>query len=125
MSKKKRAVAHDRIEQLELPFLWANKNGSLSLHRRYRARSSVSRLLRLQRSPRGEVVRASRLLRSQFLSSWLGSKNMAVIGFGKGKIQLFEMWLSNQLESAVFMALTLVEVVNVGAADLQLERAEV
>lgn len=124
-AKRKKAARHDSIVQGELPFLWPDENGSLNTHRQRGARSSGLLLQHSPRSPRAEVVRASRLLRSQFLSSWLLSKSLIVVGFGKVKGSLFEMWLSAQLETCDYGALTLSSVVEGSVGELGLDGEEV
>lgn len=113
------------LVQGELPFLWPDDNGSLSLHQPFRARSSGLRSPHLRLSPRREVVRASRLLQSRSLSSWLLLKSFRAVGFGTVKESLFEMWLSDQLETCDFGALELDHVVGTAVADLELEAAEI
>lgn len=124
-SKKRKAAQRDSIWQLEIPWLWPDRDGLLTLPPASTAPSSVLLLPRLQRSPRGEVVRASRLLRSQFFSSWLSSRNWGAGGFGAAKERLFEMWLSRRLENSAFNALGFEQVVRDGAADLALDVDEV
>lgn len=108
-----------------LPFLWPDQNGRLNLQGVSREPSSGLLLPPSRRLPRREVVRASRLLRSRSLSSWLSSKSWGVVGFGTAKRSLFEMWLSARLESCAFGGMLLVEVVRDGAEDLGLEPGEV
>ena len=120
-SKRKKAAPHDSIEQLELPFLWPDRDGLLALPRTSTAQSSVLPLRHLPRSPRGEIARASRLLRSQSFVSWLWLKSSGGAGLGTVRLSLFEMWLSAQLEKSAFNALRLEEVIRDGAADLDLE----
>jgi hypothetical protein len=123
--RKKETLARDMLGQLELPFLWPDKDGALSLKARYHARSSGLPLRHLPRSPRGEVRRALRMLQSQSLSSWLLSKSFRVVGFGTVVESLFEMWLCQQLESCDFNAQTLVQVARDAAEELDLERGEI
>jgi hypothetical protein len=123
--KKRKKARHDMLMQGELPLLWPDETGKLKLRESYRAPSNVSRLPPLQRSPRGEVVRASRLWRSQSLSSWLLSKSCRVVGFGTVRKSLFEMWLSQRLESCDFGALTLASVEKDACAELGLDLDEV
>ena len=65
------------------------------------------------------------MLRSQFLSSWLSSKNLTAVGFGMVVESLFEMWLSDQLETCAFNALELSTVADESAAQLQLDAEQV
>jgi hypothetical protein len=124
-SRRKKPAGRDMLAQLELPHLWPDSNGNLNLGGHIPASSSGLQSLHSPRSPRGEVVRASRLLRSRFLLSWLQSKNWGVTGFGMARRSLFETWLSAQLESCAFGALSLGEVVRSAGADLRLEPGEV
>lgn len=113
------------LEQGVLPFLWPDQNGNLNLNATFRAPSNGLQLPRSRRSPRGEVVRASRLLRSRFLFSWLSSKSWGVVGFGVVRRSLFETWLSAQLESCAFGGMLLGEVVSGAKAELGLDGDEV
>jgi len=124
MKKRKKAV-RDMLAQGELPFLWPDRNGALHLRPHYRARSSGLQSPRSRLLPRAEVVRASRLQRSQSFVSWLLSKNFHVVGFGTVKESLFVMWLSRQLESCAFGALSIGEVVTGAVEELGFERSAV
>lgn len=122
MAKKKKARRHDSIEQGELPFLWADKDGNLNTRTTRPAGSSGLLLPRSQLSPRREVIRARRLLQSQSLLSWLSSKNSAGVGYGKGALSLFEMWLSLRLESCAFNCESVAEVLGAAVDEIALEK---
>jgi len=124
-TKRKTKAMRDGYEQGTLPFLWPDQNGSLSLTRSPRARSSGLQLLQSPRSPRAEVVRASRLLQSQSFVSWFLSKNSGVFGFGMVRVSLFETWLSARLESCAFNALSLSSVVSESVGELHLDLDEI
>src|SRR3990172_8530519 len=124
-SKRKKPAERDAFIQGEIPFLWPDENGSLSLDRPNFAGSSELRPRKGPRSPRKEVVRAARFLQTDFLSTWLMSKSRGAVGFGKVKESIFETWLSQRLEKAAFNALELVQVVRDAVEDLELGLEEV
>lgn len=124
-ARRKKRTGRDSIGQGELPLLWPDEHGSLHLGTLPRAPSNGLRLRHLPRSSRREVVRASRLLRSRFLSSWLSSRNSGAAGFGAARESLFEMWLSRLLENSAFNALELGAVIQGASADLVLDAVEV
>lgn len=111
MARKTKKAERDMLARMELPFLWPDQSGSLNLSITSPGRLSGLLLPHSPRSPRGEVVRASRLMRSRSLLSWLSSRSWGVVGFGVVRQSLFEMWLSAQLENCAFGGMLIREVV--------------
>lgn len=124
-SKRKKAPARDGFVQGELPFLWPDENGSLSLERPYFARSSGSRLQRLQLTQHAARVSRLHLPRTRSLFLWLLERSSAAIGFGKVKESRFEMWLLRRLEEADFNAIEVIEVTKDAIVELELDRETV
>lgn len=112
------------LEQLQLPLLWPDKMGMLTLPLPSGGRLSGSRL-RLWR-PWPPTLRVSRLSlpRSLSLSSWLlGKKSGAVSSFA-GRELHFENWLLDVLQNADFEAMTVSALLVRAESDLQIERVE-
>jgi hypothetical protein len=122
MAKKKKARRHDSIVQGELPLLWPDASGTLNTPTARLAGSSALLLPRSQLSPRKEVIRARRLLLSQSFSSWLSSKNSAGVGYGRGALSLFEMWLSLRLESCAFNCESVAALLDAAGEEIALEK---
>lgn len=120
--KTKKAARHDSIKQGELPLLWPDASGTINTSTIHRAGSSALLLPRSQLSPRKEVARARRLLLSQSFSSWLSSKNLAGVGYGRGGLSLFEMWLSLRLESCAFNCESVPALLDAAAEEIALEK---
>jgi hypothetical protein len=122
MARRKKAAARDSIEQLELPLLWPDRDGLLTLPQRSAAPSSGWSLRDSQLSPRGEVARASRYLRSQYLWSWLSLKNSEKASYIGGSELRFGDWLSSALQAADFCALPVWRVVDAACDELRIDK---
>ncbi len=123
-AKRKKTAARDMLASGQLP-LWPGLDGLINppgFRSLERLRGLESR--RLLPSPRREVARASRYLRSLSLSWWLLSRSLGVDGFGMVNVSLFETWLLARLEISEFNALEVWRVVEIASEELGKPREE-
>lgn len=104
--------------------IWVDRDLALGLGLSQSGPLNESQLRHWRRSQRAPVVRASRLRRSGFLSSWYLSRSSGVCGFGQEKKALFQMWMIQRLAGAAFGVESVASVCDGAGVELGLGRDE-
>jgi hypothetical protein len=123
--KAERIRARGRIVQGELPLLWPDENGNLTLPQPWEELSSESPWRRWLPWRRAAKVSQLRLPRSRSLSLWLSERRSGGALSFMGNESRFENWLSGVLLATDYQCMSLGLVIEGAQNDLHLERQEV